>query len=804
MTHDRSGTAKSEAAHAAGPVGVERRMRVTTAAVLAIALVLILVALILEGVNGAVAPVAFALLFTLPGGLVRRCVVPQWRLGALESILVDLVVSCAALVVFGAVMAASGSLTSGPVSVLGIAAIAALVVGVRRRGGVNDEWLTAVRAWAVFAAIGAVGVCLFHVEPRIGDRIYLGQLRTSVEVLQAGRIPSTSWTFGAETPFPFNYVFFNVIFAVVGAAGRLASWPAWERMSAVLRMLQLSVFVMAWYLVGREMLRRFRNGYLAWACSVVLPVILLYNLALRNKFRAPLIEGFAIAILGIAMWSAMRMTAATGTERRTYGAVSGLSVALMIGIHLPVFIEAVGLIGAWLLVARVPSPPETSETSERSARTSPPRLARRSPVRRRIGALFRWLMPFAISSAGAIALLGFLTGTNPFSPAADAVSPRLAFRAYLFYLGEPLSRASIASFQAPRLGAAYTLVRAPYSGVTVVLAIIGGLGLLFVTFRDRSTWRIMGWWLLAAVFTSVYAALGFYFGRTDVTPWNAVTRNAFYIWVPIAFAICFGVRAVASLVEGRAGRRHRRGHRSRRTGRSAVVALLATAILVIVLQPMQRDLIPVIREFGWIQQSALTADGQNALVWVSRHTPRNAVVMTSEQTSGTNIITDRRSITEGYATLESRVVTSRAVKTLGAATEFFLPVHSPVVLSERNVQYLISGGPGLYGEPKFGGVPLIVKFYETILPAIGLTPLEGLPYLRPVYRSGVVTVYRVDRERLPTVTEFEVRGEEAPPPCATDVCIIRRHIDGGECPAEQTSAEPGVCLISAGRSAVGG
>ena len=73
--------------------GIGRGLRLGTTAVLIVALGLVLAAFILEGSAGAGAPVAFALLFTLPGNLVRRLILPHWRFDGVESVAIDLVVS---------------------------------------------------------------------------------------------------------------------------------------------------------------------------------------------------------------------------------------------------------------------------------------------------------------------------------------------------------------------------------------------------------------------------------------------------------------------------------------------------------------------------------------------------------------------------------------------------------------------------------------------------------------------------------------------------------------------------------------
>ena len=746
-----------------------RRTSVATLALGAVAVLTVIVAASLEGLTGGTVVFVCAFAFVVPGDALRRAVRAPALHGVFETMAVDFVGSCAVLIALGGFLNAFGGLTRGKVVLLTgvvlVGLVACAIGSADRAAGASAS----VRAFCLILILASVSVSLFHIAPQIGDRIFLGQMRTSIEIVQHRQIPTTTWTFGARTSFPINYVFYNLIFGLMTKFGGLNGWAAWKLLAAALRLVQLGLFSIVWYLAGRALLRRFRPNLLTTVCAAALPAVLLFNLGLINKFREPLVEGFGIILLGVALWARLRADGERRASRSWFSGLSVLAVALLVGIHFPVFSEAVFLIGALVVVVAASGPGETFRSKLVSAA--------------RVAGLY------VGATVGALIAMQVLVGATPISVASDAVSRRSAFRAYLLYVGDPLTNRSLRDFVMQRWSSAFLLTQDPFTDAAVMIGVVALIGIVIIALRSRKERAVILWLIGAATLTAVYVGLGFFFGRTVISPWNAVTRNGFYIWFPITIAGVLGLRVALTAVEAR---RTDGLVRSRlRTGARVITIL---ALVVGLVFPFFRFYRQTFSENGWMLQSQMTPNGERALQWIVDHTPAQSVVLTSEDTFGSSLVTQRQMVTEGFATLESGPVTRAAVRSLTQATEFLLPAHSPKILIEQHVDYVVARS-GAYLPAELGGYPLLATFYTRLLPVLSETLLEQVPYLHAVARFGAVAVYHVERNEIPPTTIVRLEPGQPAPPCTVGVCLEYQRISSGVCPPAQTSTERDLCII---------
>lgn len=746
-----------------------RRDSVATLAVGAVALLALFVATVLEGLTGASAALVCAVAFVVPGDALRRAIPAPVPHGVGETIAIDFLGSCVVLVALGGLLNTLGALTRGTTVIVTLVVVVALFGYARGRGGRTKGVPTSLRAVGLTLTFSAISVCLFHIAPHIGDRIFLGQMRTSIEIVQHHRIPSTTWTFGAHTAFPINYVFYDLIFGVITLLGGFHEWTGWKLMAGALRLEQLGLFAIVWYLVGRAVLRRFPSNLLTKVCAFALPALLLFNLGLINKFREPLVEGFGVVVLGVALWARLRSDDEPSSTRPWYLGLSVLGVALLAGIHFPVFSEAVFLIGPLVVIG--------SGTA----------LA--TDISSRLKAIARAAAPYIGGTVGALIAMQVLAGATPITLASDPVSRRVAFRAYLLYLGDPLTTRSLSAFVMQRWSSSFLLTQDPFTDTAAVVGIVALIGILAIGLRLRAERRVIAWLLLTSFLTSVYVGTGFLWGRTVVTPWNAITRNAFYIWFPIVIAGILGLRVALTAIEFR-----RVDRPVRRKVKSGTRVMALAALLFGLLYPFASAYWATFTDNGWIIQSQMTPDGERALRWVSDHTPAHAVILTSEDTFGSSLVARRQMVTEGFATLESGAVTRAAVKNLTEATEFLLPAHAPRILVEQHVDYVVARS-GVYVPAELGGYPLLGNYYSRLLPVLSSIVLDQIPYLHLVHRSGAVGVYRVARNEIPPTSMVSIGPDQTPPPCASGVCLAYQTIRRGDCPPEQTSTERNLCII---------
>lgn len=749
-----------------------------TLAVGAVALFALCVAAVLEGLTGATAALVCAFAFVVPGDALRRAIPVPVPRGVGETIAVDFLGSCVVLVALGGLLNTFGGLTRGTTVIAAVVAVGALFGYARARNGRSKGVPTSLRAIALTLIFSAVSVCLFHIAPHIGDRIFLGQMRTSIEIVQHHQIPSTTWTFGARTPFPINYVFYDLIFGVMALLGGFHDWAGWKLLAGALRLEQLGLFAIVWYLVGRAVLRRFPSNLLTKVCAFALPALLLFNLGLINKFREPLVEGFGVVVLGVALWARLRSENEPASTRRWYLALSVVGAALLAGIHFPVFSEAVFLIGPLVVIG--------SGTA----------LA--GDLASRLKAVARAAAPYIGGTVVALIVMQVLAGATPLTLASDPVSRRVVFRAYLLYLGDPLTTRTLSDFVMQRWSSSFLLTQGPFTDTAAVVGIVALIGIVVIGLRVRAERRIIAWLLLTSFLTSLYVGSGFLWGRTVVTPWNAITRNAFYIWFPIVIAGVLGVRVALTAVEFR-----RVDRPVRRKVKSGVRVIALAALIFGLLYPFASAYWTTFTDNGWIIQSQMTPDGERALRWVSDHTPSRSVILTSEDTFGSSLVSRREMVTEGFATLESGPVTRAAVKNLTEATEFLLPVHAPRILVEQRVDYVVARS-GVYVPAELGGYPLLGNYYARLLPVLSGSVLEQVPYLHLMHRSGAIGVYRVARNEIPPTSTVSIGPDQAPPPCLSGVCLVYQRIRRGNCPPEQTSTERNLCIIrQVGASAPG-
>ena len=735
----------------------------------AVAALTLSLAAILEGLTGATVVFVCAFAFVVPGEALRRAVRAPALHGVFETMAVDFVGSCAVLVALGGFLNAFGGLTRGKALLLTVVVLAGLLACAIGSADRTTGASASIRAFSLIMILGSVSVCLFHIAPQIGDRIFLGQMRTSIEIVQHRQIPARTWTFGARTSFPINYVFYDLIFGLMTKFGGLNGWAAWKLLAAALRLVQLGLFAIVWYLAGRTVLRRFPPNLLTTVCAAALPAVLLFNLGLINKFREPLVEGFGIILLGVALWARLRADGEPTATRSWFAGLSVLGVALLVGIHFPVFSEAIFLIGALVVVGTASGPAQT--------------------VRSKLASAARVAGLYVAGTVGALITMQFLVGATPISVASDAVSRSTAFRAYLLYVGDPLTNRSLRDFVMQRWSSAFLLTQDPFTDAAVMIGIVALIGIVIIAVRIRDERAVILWLVGAAMLTAVYVGLGFLFGRTVITPWNAVTRNAFYIWFPIAIAGALGLRVALTVVEAR--RTDGLVRRKLRTGARVITILALVVGLVLPFFTFYRK---TFSENGWILQSQMTPNGERALQWLADHSPPRSVVLTSEDTFGSSLVSQRRMVTEGFATLESGPVTRAAVRSLTQATEFLLPAHSPQILVEQHVDYVV-GRSGAYLPAELGGYPLLATFWNRLLPVLSETLLEQIPYLHEVRRFGAVGIFRVQRDEIPPTTIVRLEPGQAVPPCTVGVCLEYQRIRSGVCPPAQTSTERDLCII---------
>ena len=274
-------------------------------------------------------------------------------------------------------------------------------------------------------------------------------------------------------------------------------------------------------------------------------------------------------------------------------------------------------------------------------------------------------------------------------------------------------------------------------------------------------------------------------------------RNAFYVWVPIAFLALFGVASVVRLVTVRIERRSPASHGA---GPWAG-AVLSLAVVAAVAAPVVVKQAGDVARLGWLSPSRLTPAGLDALRWLADNTAPDSRILTPEVTFGSQLVAERELVTDGKGTLESPTVTAAAVAVLDGMGRFFLPARDPSVLSDYEIDYVLTVGDGIYKPGQFGGTPLLTS-YVARLADVRATPLAELPYLRLVYERGDARIFRVLPDRLPTLQVDDLVAGAKLPPCRAELCLAYLRGSTG-CAKTKLTTELDVCVVVRKRPAAG-
>ena len=772
------GTPSSRAGDQGGEVGEkpvlrDSRRRWPNLLLLGLAVLLVGWLCISRGWGAAQPVLAIAATLIIPGELLLRALPGEWRLSTLERFAVSVALSYVVGVVLAGGLAELGILNGRGLLAAALGFVVLVALGWRRWRPPAVSVAPTVTSFLIIVVAGAATSVLFHLYPYVGDRIFLGQLDVSMDVLRAGHVPSSSFAFGHAVTFPVNYVFYSFFLAWPIHLSGGTGYPAWSELAAALRGVHLVLFASFWMLVGRELLRVSGSRRPIVACWVALPVLMLLNLDVQGKFREALVEGFAMALGAVALWAVMRWTR-EGDRRAAL--VAFALIACLVGTHLPALVSTMLFCGAWLMVA---------DGSARAAHLS------------RRGSLFLWLRRLVLRigflvaalAVGGVALRA-ATGHSPVALTDTAISEgssngTATLRALKLLIDLPLARFdSNESLLSRRWGATALFVVGPYVWATVV---VGGLALIgLVVTRRRPALRGLAWCGIAGLSVLAYCGAGMLLSGDSLMPANVIMRNTFYIWIPLCCAILIGLQGLVEAVEKVVA------------GRSRLIplgALVAPLILVVAIVPLVQEKGHRVDSSGWIARRNLTPDGLTALRWVAHHTPRNARVALSETSYGTRLYTDRTMVTEGKATIESPLVVAAANDVIAESIEFFLPVRSPQLFIHHHIDYLVAGSNLTRGLGSLAGTPVLRGY-----PQLNRFPFRlfrsKVPYLKGVFSAGGVRVYKVIPGRLPTFQEREVKHGEPIPACRVQLCITRVVYDGPvRCGLKHLSSESRVCLV---------
>lgn len=698
------------------------------------------------GHGAALKVVVFAGLLSIPGGIARRALLGPHSESLPVGALADAVWSMAVLVGIGSVAAVTGNFRVVTLGV-GLVGVTVLLGAMwQRRSSVRVD-LTRIGASAAgLLAVCVLGLVFYKLRPYIGDRIFLGQMETAVQLFSLGEIPNELPAFGADVAFPRHYLFYDFVIGAGALLGRVDSYTELIMISTILRTVVFALFVLSWAVVGVRFVGRIHRDKSKYVGSA-LPPLLLLNITLWNKYREALAEALAIGLIGVALGFLVASSNAVGSSRKSLLITASLSLGLIPGIHLPAFVAGVILVSAWMVV-------ESLRTHGVNLRHVMIVLA--GPV---LG-----LILFELVGGGVVSsLVG--------GAASTLVSPEDSLRAVGMFVGDPHSQMTAIEFLRTRLSIDTVLVVAASLPVVAVLIALGIVGVI-----RRRDWPLALWVLISTGCTAAYVAVPFLAEVEGVSPWNAIVRNVFYIWFPIAIGILTGV----GLLFG--GGRHLRGRSSPLRGVGAVAAAwLASVGALVIANP------PEAMAAHWLNAPTMSEPGHEALRWSAANLPADALVMTSEVTYGTHLIVERELLTEGKGTLESNNVTKVAIETLSQAAEFFLPVHNPRILSR--VDYIITYAEGIHGVGNFGGIP-ILRELETRVRDVGPN-LDQLPYLELIYSDRGVRIFKVLQEGLPSVGSG--------PSCGADVCVVYDPAEENDCPPLNISASPDLCVTLHGQ-----
>ena len=114
--------------------------------------------------------------------------------------------------------------------------------------------------------------------------------------------------------------------------------------------------------------------------------------------------------------------------------------------------------------------------------------------------------------------------------------------------GEPLSTESAAEYLSRYIVPEVMYTAQRYAGLAALLVASGLVGFAFADRRQAAP--VIAWAILATGSAGLYGYSGYLIGADTIAPWNAVMRNSFYVWVPLA---CFGTIGLAGIVLAASG-----------------------------------------------------------------------------------------------------------------------------------------------------------------------------------------------------------------------------------------------------------
>jgi hypothetical protein len=737
--------------------------------------------------HAALSLVAVAFLLTMPGDVLRRAAVPRWRLHPLWLAAVDVLLSMVVLIAIGLSLAAAGRFSMVGLGLVVAMAGFGLIAWLRR--GVAIQARATLGVFAAVGVLAGAGIVLLSLKQTVPDRIALGQLDTAVEVAKLGAIPELASSFGSTVAFPTHYLFYDVVMGTLLIASGSTTGQGLLELMAALRVPTAAWLGLCLTLAGMDFLaiaipRSQRFGpWLRLALGVTLPAVALFNIVIEAKVREALTEGIALGLLGLGLAAAFRATDGHGRRRFRWSVIAGSAIGVIAGTHLPALAGAALILGPWFALALL-----AALAAEARPHLGDAQVGRRAG--RRLAALIWRFAPMVAIPLGALlaydivggGTLGRLLGGAVGQGASD---PAAAFRALLLLSADPLSRATPAEFLQRYLQPGQMFVDPAFGALAASLLGLGA-AMLALSLGDV-TWRVPVWIAIGVAGTLLYADSAVLIGATTIEPWNAIMRNSYYVWLPLAFVGLLGAASVPMALNSVAGR-FRRGTRWVWLAPMVGIALVAAMVL----QPVARAEARQIRGVGWLTAGQMTPAGFRALTWLAQNTPFDAVVLMPEVTYGSELIAGRTILSEGKGTLESSEVTAAAIRTLDATIAFYLPSHDPSILIDGAVDYVVAFGEGPYAQPQFGGLPLLRSYIARVS---GLEPMSALAYLTEVHRDTGVVIYAVARERVPAIQVDQVPSRDAPaPPCTHERCLVYFPTAEG-CPPDAWTAHRFECVL---------
>jgi hypothetical protein len=554
-------------------------------------------------------------------------------------------------------------------------------------------------------APGLIGLAAFAVQKL---RLEPGTLLSSseaawrywadgLEILHAGRVPTTTLQWGAEIPTTVSKVVLNSFEAGIAS---VAPHGAPETMTALVWLGGVGLFA-ALLALGRAL------GLGAFAVGV--PAVLLVApaaLPLNSEFAEDT-GTYRVETLGrmVAVCAAVVAVAIVrGRGGRTEAVVAGLLLGAGAGTHL-IPVAVVGIFVVWYAVASV--------AFGRDRRRRAARVARAAGI---VGLVTVVVWLAALGASGGD--LGFQrargSGGYPGFPA--TVDPTKTFE--VVKLSHPRGRRSGWAIRPSQIGTVAVSSVFNEVQVTTPRRDFAGLALLAVAsaavlYRRR---RPLGPAVAAAWATAaVLVVLGLYFShryRTFV-PATFGPRRLFEYGVLLA-VLTAGV-AVSAVFRDAAARLGRaRGRSVRRAG--AVAAAVAAVAIAASVSPRAT--------------SPLEGRGLQLMQTLARTVPCDARMLVNVRTAGSfEVLAGRTSIDEGMAPyLRPSVLRQVLPVVLGAKAFFKDPLANRAYIDRERVDVVVA-----VAESKVGGRPLLKHGRRSVL--------KNVPWLRPLVKTAGYTIY---------------------------------------------------------------